>query len=72
MDVLQLDEPNSEVWFGFATIAEQYGESDAAKAMYSRVEKPKLEYPGSSYVIAQQRLSVLSGGFKDAVKSARH
>ena len=59
MDSLHLEEPNSEVWFGFGLIAEQYGELDAAAKMYGRVEKPKFEYPGTSYVIAQQRVAAL-------------
>ncbi len=33
------------MWFGFALIAEQYGVLDAAEQMYSRVEKPKVDYP---------------------------
>jgi len=33
-----------------------------AETMYHRVEKPKVEYPGSSYAVAQQRLSTLRGG----------
>ncbi|HLY97901.1 MAG TPA: DUF3857 domain-containing protein [Candidatus Angelobacter sp.] len=53
------DEPNSEIWFGFGKIAEQYGELDAARALYGRMEKPKTIYPGSSYVLAQQRLAAL-------------
>ena len=27
--------------------------------MYERVEKPEVEYPGSTYVLAQQRLAAL-------------
>jgi hypothetical protein len=48
MDARHLEEPNSEVWFGFALIAERYGVLDAAEEMYSRVEKPKVDYPGTS------------------------
>lgn len=59
MDALHLEEPNSEVWFGFALIAEQYGVLDAAEKMYSRVEKPKGDYAGASYAIAQQHLTNL-------------
>jgi len=66
MDVQHLEEPNSEVWFGFALIAEQYGVLDAAEKMYSRVEKPKVEYPGTSYVIAQQHLARLRDGGSSA------
>ena len=61
MDALHLEEPNSETWLGFAMIAEQYGVLDAAEKMYSRVEKPKVDYPGTSYVLARQHLAVLRG-----------
>jgi len=40
-------------------IAEQYGELDAAAKIYRRVGKPKFEYPGTSYVLAQQRAAAL-------------
>jgi tetratricopeptide (TPR) repeat protein len=59
MDSLHLEEPNSELWFGFGLIAEQYGEVEAAAKMYSQVEKPKFEYPGSSYACAQKHLAEL-------------
>jgi tetratricopeptide (TPR) repeat protein len=59
MDALPIEEPNSEVWFGFALIAEQHGAPDAAEKMYGRVEKPKSSYPGTSYAIAQQHLAAL-------------
>lgn len=52
MDAAKLEEPNSEVWFGFGLIAEQYGAVDAADSMYHRVEKPEFEHPGSSYVLS--------------------
>lgn len=58
-DALHLEEPNSEVWFGFALIADQYGVLDAAEKMFSRVQKPRVDYPGDSYVMAQQRLAML-------------
>jgi hypothetical protein len=47
------------VWFGFALVAEQFGELEAAATMYSRVEKPKADYPGASYDLAQQRRAEL-------------
>ena len=62
MDSMHLEEPNSELWFGFALIAEQYGVLDGAKKMYARVEKPKSEYPVSTYWLAQQHL----GGLQNA------
>lgn len=69
MDALHVEEPNSEIWFGFASIAEQYGVFDAAEAMYRRVEKPKFDYPGTSYVIAQQRLAGLGKNTATTAKS---
>ncbi len=59
MDVAQLEEPNSEVWFGFGLIAEQYGAVDAAESMYRRVEENEFEYPGSSYALSQQHLAAM-------------
>lgn len=69
MDALHVEEPNSEIWFGFASIAEQYGVFDAAEAMYRRVEKPQFDYPGTSYVIAQQRLAGLGKNAAARAKS---
>jgi tetratricopeptide (TPR) repeat protein len=60
MDALHIEEPNSEIWFGFGLIAEQYGVVDAAQVMYRRVEKPKTDYPAASYAIAQHHLAALS------------
>jgi tetratricopeptide (TPR) repeat protein len=71
MDAAQLEEPNSEVWFGFGLIAEQYGAADAADSMYHRVEEPEFEYPGSSYVLAQQHLGALYSRTKSATDSAK-
>ena len=71
MDVAQLEEPNSEVWFGFALIAEQYGAGDAAHSLYQRVAKPEFEYPGSSYALSQQHLAALDTRTKSATDSAR-
>jgi len=59
MDDLHLEEPNSEIWFGFGLIAEQYGILDAAQKMFGRVEKPEMEYPASSYALAQKHLADL-------------
>jgi tetratricopeptide (TPR) repeat protein len=70
MEALHVEEPNSEIWFGFASIAEQYGSFDAAEAMYRRVEKPQFDYPGTSYVISQQRLAGLRKNLTATAKSA--
>ncbi|HKE30829.1 MAG TPA: hypothetical protein VKD65_03825, partial [Candidatus Angelobacter sp.] len=66
MDTANLVEPNSEVWFGFAEIAEQYGENDAARAMYAKVDKPKAFHPVATYNLAQQRLAALQNGATSA------
>jgi tetratricopeptide (TPR) repeat protein len=70
MDASHMEEPNSEVWFGFALIAEQYGVLDAAQKMYQRVEKPKTDYPGATYGIAQERLAALRGDSNETAKAA--
>jgi tetratricopeptide (TPR) repeat protein len=59
MDAQHLEEPNSEIWLGFALIAEQYGVTSAADKMFGRVEKPEIQYPGSSYDLAQQHVAAL-------------
>jgi len=64
MDDMHLEEPNSEIWFGFGLIAEQYGAADAAEKMFARVEKPKSEYPASSYALAQEHLAKLKSAGK--------
>jgi tetratricopeptide (TPR) repeat protein len=59
MDLLNLDEPESNYWYGFGRIAEQYGESEVATSDYNQVKKPKKlsQVPGSSYRLAQNRLA---------------
>ncbi|MGE5321493.1 MAG: hypothetical protein ACM3SW_01430, partial [Actinomycetota bacterium] len=59
MDAGDLEEPDSSVWLAYGVIAEQYGATDAARAMYARVEKLKTEMPVSNYQLAQQRLASL-------------
>jgi tetratricopeptide (TPR) repeat protein len=61
MDLLALDEPNSDYWYAFGRIAEQYGESDVARADYEKAEKPKkaVQMAGSSYQLAQLRLAAM-------------
>jgi len=72
MDAAQLEEPNSEVWFGFGLIAEQYGAVDAAVSMYHRVEEPEFEYPGSSYVLSQRHLAAMGIMAKSLTDSSKH
>jgi transglutaminase-like putative cysteine protease/Flp pilus assembly protein TadD len=62
MDEVHAEEPNEEIWLGLALIAEQYGETDAARSMYGRVEKPKIDSPASSYALARQHLAALQNG----------
>ena len=67
MTLSNLSIPNSEVWFGFGSIYEQYGLNDAAARAYSKVEKPLGRMnPSNTYVLAQTRLKNLesSGGSK--------
>jgi tetratricopeptide (TPR) repeat protein len=60
METAGYEEPDSEVWFGLGSIAQQYGLTDAAVADYRKVEKPKIfDLPDSSYQLAQRRLQEL-------------
>ncbi|HKW74795.1 MAG TPA: hypothetical protein VJN64_04660 [Terriglobales bacterium] len=59
MSVGKLEEPDSEVWFAYGKIAEQYGELSAAQKMFARMEKPTSIFPGASYDLAQQRIVAL-------------
>jgi hypothetical protein len=61
MDRLNVDEPEPNTWYGFGRIAEQDGEFDVPKADYERVTRPKreIEIAGSSYRLAQNRLTIL-------------
>ncbi len=61
MDLLNLDEPESNYWYGFGRIAEQYGESEVATSDYNQVKKPRkpAQLPGSSYRLAQNRLAAM-------------
>ncbi len=61
MDVLGLDEPDSNYWYAFGLIAEQYGEREVAISDYARVTKPPkpIQIPGSSYKLATLRQETL-------------
>ena len=61
MDLLNMDEPDPNYWFGFGRIAEQYGEFVSAMEDYRRVTKPAdpQSIPGSSYRLAQMRLAAI-------------
>jgi Tfp pilus assembly protein PilF len=69
MDVGSMEEPDSAVWLALGEIAEQYGEVDAARSMYTRVEKPATESPGSNYNLAQQRLAALAKSASSLAKA---
>ncbi|HET7106540.1 MAG TPA: DUF3857 domain-containing protein [Candidatus Acidoferrum sp.] len=61
MDLLNMEEPDPNYWFGFGSIAEQYGELTAAAEDYRQVTKPadRMNIPGSSYRLAQMRLAAM-------------
>jgi len=66
MDQLSLDEPDSNYWYAFGRVAEQYGEIEVATADYNQVKKPSkpTQIPGSSYQLAQNRLRFLGSAEK--------
>jgi transglutaminase-like putative cysteine protease/tetratricopeptide (TPR) repeat protein len=58
-----LSEPNSDFWYAFGRIAEQYGENEIALNQYKKVTPPKdtaLDY-FSVYRLAQNRVQALKG-----------
>jgi Tfp pilus assembly protein PilF len=60
MTIENLAEPNSEVWYGLASIYEQYGVTGAAIDAYRKVEKPEGRIdPASTWLLAQARLKAL-------------
>jgi len=62
MTTVNLSEPNSEIWYGFGSIYEQYGVNDAAIEAYQKVNKPEGPIaPTGTYVLAQMRLKTLGG-----------
>ncbi len=61
MAVGRLAQPNSAIWFGFGSIYQQLGVTDAAMAAYKRVPRPDgtpLD-PTDVWVLAQARLNAL-------------
>lgn len=62
LDVTSPAEPASDDWYVLGRIAESYGETDAARAAYARVEPPEDErwVPASSWSLAQRRLAALA------------
>jgi tetratricopeptide (TPR) repeat protein len=61
MDQLNEEEPDSNYWYAFGRIAEQYGENEVATSDYKRVKKPgkPVLLPGTSYRLAQNRLAAM-------------
>jgi Flp pilus assembly protein TadD len=60
MAAANLGYPNSEVWYAFGAIYEQYGIQDAAIIAYKKVEKPEgLMSPTDTYLLAQSHLKAL-------------
>ena len=58
-----LAEPDPGTWYVLGRLAEAYGELEAARDYYERVERPKNpnDIADSSYAIAQRKLSRLEG-----------
>ena len=61
MAVGRLAQPDSAIWFGFASIWQQLGATDAAVAAYKRVPRPESSPldPTDVWVLAQARLNAL-------------
>jgi tetratricopeptide (TPR) repeat protein len=61
MDHLAQDEPDDSEWYVFGRIAENFGLSEEATAMYRRLIKPSNErlIASSCYALAQQRLKAM-------------
>jgi hypothetical protein len=58
MDVASFTEPNTEIWYTLGRIAESYGETDAALAMYKRVEPNDegLYHPVDTIILARRHM----------------
>jgi hypothetical protein len=60
MAAANLEKPNSDVWFAFGEIYEQFGENDAATEAFRKVEKPTgLVDPVDTWELAQRHLKAL-------------
>jgi tetratricopeptide (TPR) repeat protein len=60
LDAAGLGQPNSEVWFGFGALYEQYGVADAAIDAFRKVKRPEGTIsPTDTYVLAQAHLKDL-------------
>ncbi|HUY80616.1 MAG TPA: DUF3857 domain-containing protein [Acidobacteriaceae bacterium] len=60
MAAADMAKPNSEVWFAFGAIYEQFGAKKAAIAAFKKVEKPTgIRNPVGTWVLAQRHLKAL-------------
>lgn len=60
MKILHVEEPNSDVWFLYGLIYQQYGAKQAAVAAFQRVKKPVGPIASvDTYVLAQRHLKEL-------------
>lgn len=61
-----LDELDSALWYVYGRIAEQYGQDEAARAAYGRVDKPEPSEmeEGSTYKLAVLRLAKMDASHK--------
>lgn len=61
LDLYDLEEPNSEIWYLYGRLAELYGEKQTAVSAYQKVEKPKNieRQPTATFHLAQRNLKRL-------------
>jgi tetratricopeptide (TPR) repeat protein len=66
MTAAHMSQPDREVWFGFARIAEQYGDYETAAAEYARVTSTDVdnEGPTSTFTLAQKQIGALKSAGK--------
>jgi tetratricopeptide (TPR) repeat protein len=62
MELWNLSEPNSQLWYAFGRLAEDYGETGVALADYAKVTPPKDSATDwdSTYRLAQARVRILT------------
>jgi len=71
MDAGKLEEADASVWLAYGKIAQEYGEADAARMMFAKVEKPKVDNPDSNFQLAQHWLQTLPPPTASSPKTAR-
>jgi len=74
LDVSGADEPESNSWYTFGRIAEQYGEVDVALVDYGKVTPPDdiRNIAGSTYSLALNRIAELKAATSGTIPSAKH